>query len=145
MSIKSNRQKGKDLENYVAEKLRLSGVDIHAKRQIGSGQGKFKGDISTSLAWTFECKNTAKLKFQETAEQVARESMGYQKEVIVWHPPQNPLADSVVMITLDDFIDLLAKEKTAGGVDNLLDKREVKWHLEKVAFHAKQVIRELGQ
>ena len=110
-TIKSRKAKGKQLEDFVADKLRSSGVDINAVRQIGSGSGKRKGDINTGIGWTIECKNSKRFDWSGATKQVRREGMGYQKEVIVYHSDRTPLDDSVAIINLDDFVDLLKAEK----------------------------------
>lgn len=141
MSIKSNLQKGKDLENFVAGLLNSSGIDSQAIRQIGSGNGKRKGDIHTSIDWTFECKNTARFDWGEASKQVAREAMGYGKEVIIWHPPKTPLDSSVAIINIHDFIDLL---KTAQAPKIKSDDREMKYKLTALREADRRVLNELG-
>jgi len=143
MKPKSAIQKGKDLENYVAEQLSAHDVDIMAKRQTGSGNGKKKGDIHTSLGWTIECKNTKNFNWKSAAEQVARESMGYQKEVIVWHPPKKPLGDSIAIINLEEFIEFLKFKKDHAQSDDILDKYQIKNNLDRAVYHLKQVVKNL--
>lgn len=109
--IQTARQRGKDLENFVADKLKNSGLDPQAIRQIGSGSGLRKGDIHNSLGWTFECKNVGRFNWEEAAKQVRREAMGYQKECIIYHPKNRPLDDSVAIININDFIELLKGER----------------------------------
>ena len=145
MMPRSAIQKGKELENFVVEKIRTSGLDIHAKRQEGSGNGLKKGDIYTALDWTIECKNTKNFNYKEAAAQVQRESMGYQHEAIIWHPPQRPLGDSIVIINIDEFIDLLKQKQKGMSRDEIFNKREFKYNLEKLCFHAKQVIKEMPE
>lgn len=143
MTPKSAIQKGKELENYVSEQMRLKGIDAKARREIGSGSGKFKGDISTDIGWTIECKNTKRFDWASAAEQVRRESMGYQKEVIIWHPPQRPMADSVAIISLEDWFEFIKLKKAGLNKDDILDKREVKYNLERAVSHLKQVVKNL--
>lgn len=143
MSIKSNKAKGKELESFVADKLKSSGLDLQAIRQIGSGSGLRKGDIHNSLGWCFECKNVGRFNWEEAAKQVRREAMGYQKEVIIYHPKNKPLADSVAIINLDDFIDLLAVEKNNQNTGQILDRYEIKSNLEKAVMYLKKVVRNL--
>lgn len=139
MNPKSAIQKGKDLENYVAELLVKSGIDRHASRQIGSGNGKKKGDIATAIPWTIECKNTKTFKWKEASEQVKRESMGYQKEVVIWHPPQKPLDQSICIININEFIELLegVKKPTIERND-----RQYRYKLERTVACLKDLIKE---
>ena len=140
MSIKSNIQKGKDLENFVAGLFESSGLDRRAVRQIGSGNGKRKGDVANDLGWTIECKNSKAFRFKDAADQVAREGMGYQKEAIIWHPPNRPMDASVVIINISDFIELLQrfKEPVVKGED-----RQFKYKLDRLVNYAKDLIKEL--
>lgn len=143
MSVKSNIQKGKELENYVCDKLASHGIDPRATRQPGSGNGKRKGDINTDIGWAIECKNTKAFRFKDAADQVARDGMGYNKECIVWHPPQRPLDSSVVIINFQDFLDLLKYYKDHQGRETILDKYQVKRNLERAVFHLKEVVKDL--
>lgn len=143
MSARSNIQKGKELENYVADQLATRGIDVRAARQIGSGNGKRKGDISTDIGWTFECKNTKAFRWSDAAAQVAREAMGYGKEGVVWHPPGKPMDQSIVIINVQDFLEMLKFVKDHAGREEILDKYQVKRHLEQISFHAKQIIKDL--
>lgn len=141
MKAKSAHQKGKLLESYVAD--RISHLDPQAVRQIGSGSGHRKGDIHNSLGLCIECKNTKVFNLKATLAQVRREAMGYQEEVIIWHPPQKPLADSIVVLGLDFFITLLEARQNGMAKEDILDKYEVKNNLQKAIHHLKQVDKNL--
>ncbi len=141
--IQTSRQRGKELENFIADKLKSSGLDLQAIRQIGSGSGLRKGDVHNSLGWTFEAKNTKRFDFYEAAKQVEREAMGYQKSVIVWHPKNRPLENSVAIINFEDFITLLKSEKHNQSSDEILDKYSIKSNLEKGIFFLKKVVKNL--
>lgn len=139
MNPKSAIQKGKDLENYVADLLVKSGIDRHASRQIGSGSGKKKGDIATSIPWTIECKNTKTFNWKSASEQVKREAMGYQKEAIVWHPPNRPMDQSIVILNINDFITLLEGSKMPTIERN---DRQYRYKLERAISCLKDLIKE---
>jgi len=143
MNPKSAIKKGKDLENYLADQLSSRGIDVRAVRQIGSGNGKRKGDISTDIGWTFECKNTKVFRWSDAAAQVAREAMGYGKEGVVWHPPGKPMDQSVVIINVQDFLEMLKFQKDHQGRETILDKYTIKRNLERAIFHLKEVTKEL--
>jgi len=51
------------LDSLVGERLVKSGLDPRAKREIGSGSGKAKGDISNGLDLHLECKNQKRADF----------------------------------------------------------------------------------
>ncbi len=143
MNPRSAIQKGKELENFVAEQLQSYGLDIKAKRQIGSGSGKAKGDISTDMGFTIECKNTKRFDWKSAADQVRREAMGYQKEMIIWHPPQRPMDDSVAIVNVHDLFFLLKFWKDHQNRETILDKYSIKNNLERAVMHLKNVIKEL--
>jgi len=122
---KTNIAKGKQLEDFVAKLLRDSGLDIKARREIGSGSGVFKGDVSNNLDIHFECKNVAKMQWKETFKQIARDNVSGHKEVLVWHMPNTSLNDSKVVINIDYFIDLLLGNTQE--LQNPLDSNELKF------------------
>lgn len=143
MKPQSAIQKGKDLENHVAKRLRDLGIDIRADRQGGSGNGLRKGDIVTDTGITFECKNTHNFNWKSTADQVRKASLGYNKEVIVWHPPQRPLADSIAVVPLEDYLELLKSKHDHRDSETILDKYTIKSNLEKAVHYLKRVIKEV--
>lgn len=136
-------QKGKILENFVVEELRLKGFESQAHRNPGSGSGLRKGDIGNGLGICFECKNTAQPNLGVTLRQVNRESMGTQEPVVVWHMPNTPLADSKVIIDWHFFLDLLMARKNNASREDILDRYTIKNHLDKAIFHLKQVRRDV--
>ena len=140
MSIKSNKAKGKELEDHIASRLRSSGLDPNAIRQLGSGSGKFKGDVHNAIGWCFEAKNTARFNWKEAQEQVEREGMGYQKSIIIWHAPRTPLNQSVAIINFEDFIELLKGERR--GITDM-DKIP-KYLVNKVREELRQLLKYLG-
>ena len=57
MKTQSAIQKGKQLEEFIVDELRLSGLDRRAYRQKGSGNGLNKGDVWKDLNLCIEAKN----------------------------------------------------------------------------------------
>jgi hypothetical protein len=107
MRPKSRIAKGKLLEKWVAERLRHTGLDPEARREIGSGSGRFKGDIATKLPITFECKNTKNFQAKAYLKQAEEASMGYQEACVIWHPPGTPMENSKVFMPWSLFETLL--------------------------------------
>lgn len=107
MKPQSAKAKGRELEKYLVQLMRDKGLDRRAAHTPGSGNGLDKGDIWNELGWCFEAKNTKKAPGKAEFEQVRREAMGYQKEVIVWHRPATSMDESVAIINILDFLDLL--------------------------------------
>ena len=136
-------EKGKKLEKYIAERFKESGLDFRAKRQPGSGNGLNKGDVDNDIGWCVECKNSKNFCWEKTTKQVAREAMGHQKELIVWHPNYRPLSDSVAVLNINDLIDLMVKVKNNRSKEDILDKWQIKNNLNKAVYHLKQVVKDI--
>jgi hypothetical protein len=132
--------KGKVLEEFIVDRLRITGLDTRAYRQKGSGNGLNKGDIWSDLGICFEAKNTKNLALNSTLKQVRRESMGTQTPVIVYHPPQIPLEDSVVIIDWHYFESLLLKTQQPKTVN---PDRALAWKVKSLIQSAKQLLKEL--
>ena len=141
--MSNSSQKGKMLEDFVAQRLIDLKIDTQAYRQHGSGNGKKKGDVQNNSGWTFECKNSKIFSWKKTSKQVEKEAMGYNGGVIVWHPPQTALENSIAVIALEDFLHLLKFEVDHKDQSQILDKYQIKNNLEKAVYHLKQVIKEL--
>jgi len=140
MRIQSRIQKGKELENWITDRLRLSGLDRRAYRQKGSGNGLNKGDIWNDLNLCIECKNQKNFS-KDWYKQAEKESMGTQEPIVVWHPPQLPLEASMVFINWDYFEKLLIKSKNPPDIKS--PNKNLKWKLEKLRQVANEVIKEL--
>lgn len=139
MKPKSTIAKGKELEKWIVERLKISGLDTRAGRTPGSGSGKIKGDIWNDLGICFEAKNQKKFQ-QAWFKQAREESMGTTEPVIVWHPPQEPLDNSFVMLNWYFFEELLKRRKEP-EIKN--PDRAVAWKIKSLINAAKQLLREL--
>jgi len=133
-------QKGKQLEEFITDELRSSGLDRRAYRQKGSGSGLNKGDSWNSLGLCIECKNQHNFS-PKWYQQAEKESMGTQEPIVVWHAPQTPLEASMVFITWSYFKKLLLKSKEPPKINE--PSRELKWRLQRLIDDAKSVIKEL--
>lgn len=143
MLPRSAIQKGKELEDFIAEELRASGIDPRAQRQKGSGNGLFKGDIWNDVGLCIEAKNTKTLFLMGAWHQAVREAMGTQEPVVVWHHPFTPLGDSKVIISWEYFKALVKNKQDNQGKGEILEKWQVKNHLQQAVQHLKQVIKNL--
>ncbi|MEK6882159.1 MAG: hypothetical protein AABY22_21255 [Nanoarchaeota archaeon] len=140
MKPKSAIAKGKILENYLVDLIKQVYPEAH--RQPGSGSGKHRGDVVFGN-WTVQCKNTKNFNFKEAVAEVKKDAMGYRKELIVWHKQNTPLDDSVAIVNINDFMDLLKSEKNNQSSDEILDKYSIKSNLEKGIFFLKKVVKNL--
>jgi len=139
MRPQSAIQKGKELENWIVDRLRISGLDTRAYRQRGSGNGLNKGDVWNDLNLCIEAKNCKNFS-REWFKQVKRESLGMQIPVVVWHTNQVPLDDSVVLISWNYFEELLLKSRES---ELKQPDREMKYNLVRLVDAAKRVIKDL--
>ncbi len=115
--MKTSVQKGKILEKYVADQIRLKGLDPRAYPSHGSGSSPTeKGDIWTSLMCLgqnvgIECKNHKNLAIPEWWLQVRKlESLG-REPILVFKIHNAPLGDTLATIYLDTLLDLLKNQK----------------------------------
>ena len=139
MKIKSSIAKGKELENYIVDRLRLSGLDNRAYRQKGSGNGLNKGDVWNDLSLCIECKNQKNFS-KDWFEQAEKESMGTQEPIVVWHAPQTPLEASMVFITWDYLEKLLVRSKEPPTPET---SNELKWRVKRFVDYGKELLKEL--
>lgn len=113
MKPKSAKQKGKFLEEHVADQIRLKGIDLRAYRESSSGAGnREKGDIWTSMQVLgqnagIECKNQATIKIPDWWRQTCKlESLG-REPMLVFKIPHAPLEATLVTMYLDTVLELI--------------------------------------
>lgn len=111
--MKTSVQKGKILEKYVADQIRLKGIDPKAYPSHGSGNSSSeKGDIWTSMMVLgqnvgIECKNHSTLHIPEWWKQVKKlESLG-REPMLVFKIYGEPLEATKVVMYLDTVLELL--------------------------------------
>jgi hypothetical protein len=141
MNPNSAIEKGKLLENFIVDRLRISGLDKRAYRQKGSGNGLNKGDIWNALDLCIECKNQKNFS-KDWFKQVKKESLGVQIPVVIWHPPQVPLQDSIVMIDWNFFEQLLLKYIEKPSLEK--PNREFSYKLNNLKIAVNQLMKEIG-
>lgn len=144
MSNASARQKGKDLENYVADQIVAFGIDPKARRDGASGAGnREKGDIVTTMMVLgqnvgIECKNQKVLHIQEWWRQTMELMSLGREPVLAFKIFGEPMSETKVVIALDTFLRLA---KLAEGKEEAVpqyetqDDRNKKYVLER-ARHA---------
>jgi len=130
------KEKGKLLENYVADRLVETGLDVRAKRDGASGAGnREKGDVSTSVDINgrnlgIECKNHKSLHIPDWWKQTQKlEEIG-REPVLVFKQHQKSLEESLVVIYFETLLELLQ-----GNSENLTPKLEnpdIKWRAKRV-------------
>lgn len=135
----SNIQKGKFLENWIVERLRMSGLDKRAYRQKGSGSGLNKGDIWNDLGVCFEAKNQKQF-HAAWFKQAKEESMGTQEPVVVWKPPLEPPDNSLVVLNWYFFEELLKHRKEPALKE---PDKEMSFQLRRLKETINQILKQL--
>ncbi len=125
MSIKSARQKGKDLEDYVADQIVEFGLDPKARREGSSGAGnREKGDVQTNMMVLgqnagIECKNWKVVAIPEWWRQTKKlEGLG-REPILVYKLPGDPYEGTLVTIYLDTFLHLVKAAGPRERLDNI--------------------------
>lgn len=119
MKPQSAIQKGKELENYVCDQLRLKGLDDKAYRSHGSGNGnKEKADIWTKTTILgrnagIECKNHATPHIKDWWEQTQKLEVLGREPVLVYKLFGESMEEAKAVIYLDTLLDLIKNQTTA--------------------------------
>lgn len=112
-NMRSTKQKGKILENYVADQIQDKGIDPRARAEMSSGAGnREKGDIWTSMMILgqnvgIECKNQNTLKIQEWWRQTKKLEKLSREPVLIFHIEHEPFGETKALIYLDTLLELV--------------------------------------
>lgn len=115
--MKTQVQKGKILEEYVASQIREKGIDPKAYRSHGSGSGNSeKADICTSMMILgqnagIECKNQAVIKIPDWWRQTKKLESLSKEPVLAFKIYGEPLQETKVVIYLDTLLELIKNQK----------------------------------
>jgi len=111
------KQKGKELEEHVADLIISKGLDARAKRDGASGaSNREKGDVSTSMMVLnqnagIECKNQNKIKIPEWWKQVQElEKLG-REPMLVFKIKGTGYENSLCTMYLDTVLELIKASK----------------------------------
>lgn len=146
MNPRSSIAKGKELENYVVDELRRRGLDIHASRSSGSGNGnRDKADIVTSYQigqrnLGIECKNHKKADLFQWWSQTELLRPLSMLPILVVKPPKLPLGESLAVLSLYDLLDIFTALRTPKTAN---PDRTVKWKLQALKNAINQVLKEI--
>ena len=117
MKPQSAKAKGKILESYVAEQIRVKGLDPKAYPSHGSGSSPTeKGDIWTSMMILgqnagIECKNQKTLAIPDWWRQTQKlQSLG-REPVLVYKIPNAPFENTLCTIYLDTLLELIKNQR----------------------------------
>ena len=123
-SIKSRKQKGKALEDYVAQRLRETGIDPRARRSLGSGSGtREKADIETSAMIGdtnigIECKHTDKPKLLDWWRQARKLEQVRRVPILVWKQTGDQYTDTKAIISMETLLQLIETQADVGNYNN---------------------------
>lgn len=147
----NNRAKGDELQEYVAKKIRETGLDLKAKSNPDSGSGTGeKSDIVTDLQICglnagIECKNHAKANVKIWWDQTIKlESLGYEP-VLAYKLDNEPMEDTKVVLRLDTLLELLqeAQGVTTEKVITIGESREIQYKGDNVIRSIKELVKAL--
>lgn len=117
MKAKSAIAKGKLLEDYVAEQIRVKGIDPRANRSFGSGNGNTeKSDIWTSMMVLgqnagVECKNHKTLAIPEWWRQTRKLQDLGREPILVFKQFGEPMGETKCVIYYDTLLELIKCQK----------------------------------
>lgn len=122
MKSKSSIEKGKRLEKWIIDELFEYAIDLNARRESGSGNGKRKGDLSSSIDFLIEAKNQKKPNWLDTIDQAKRQARsGFynpDKWLAVIRDPREPEFHTVyAVLDIHQFL-MLYKKAMEPRTDN---------------------------
>lgn len=145
MEIQSAKAKGKRYENYIAERIREMDIDSRAGREIGSGSGKAKGDIRSTIDFLIEAKNQATINWNKSInqaeEQAKRGFHNPDRWLLVVRDPNKPEFDrSFAVMDFEQFL-ILYKKAMEPKLAN--PDRELKYLMERAKNDLNKIINKL--
>lgn len=144
MKPKSSISKGKRFENFIAQQIEGEGLG-KARREIGSGSGKRKGDIFTNLPFLIEAKNVSSIAWFKSIDQSKKQARignwASDKWCLVVRDSRAPEFEKVyAVIDFWEFLKLLKKERAPMVKE---PDRELRWRLSRLKEAAVQVLKVL--
>ena len=142
MKPRSAKNKGNRYENHLIEVLREK-LDSKAQRTYGSGAGLDKQDVRLpSFNIEIEAKNQKTLKIIDWWEQCKRQEFGNTAVLCFRNPRKAEFQESLVVMGLDDWIELVKKQNEVVEVESNFDPK-LKWKVANLKRAAQEVFKEL--
>lgn len=144
-SPKTSIQKGKALEDHVANEIEMRGLG-KARRSIGSGSGtKEKADIDTDMMINgqnigIECKNHAVPHVKEWWSQAEKLRALSRTPVVVYKLKGEAMPDCKAIISFSDLLDLCKKAQEPKTV-LWQENRDARYKLSSLVRAAKEVLK----
>jgi len=142
------KEKGKQLEQHVCDRMKHYGIDIEAQRDGASGaSNRDKRDIQTKAmigerTLGIECKNHAVPHIKDWWEQAEKLSVLGYEPVLVYKLKGEGLMESKAVVYLDTFLELLGQSKGEVTVSSQ-DDPKFKWKMANLKRACQEVFREL--
>lgn len=145
MKPNSIRSKGKRFEKYICEQIELAGFG-QARREVGSGSGKKKGDIFANLPFLLECKNHKRLNWfksiDQSKSQAEKGNWDKDKWALIVRDSRTP-EDNPHIYTLIDFWQFLELLKRNKEPQIKKPNKEMKWDLTNLKNLCNKIIKKL--
>ncbi len=140
MKTKSTQRIGNEYEEHLKEILRTE-LDSKARITYLSGRGTEKSDIYLpSLSIEIECKNQKTLKIIDWWEQCKSQEINNLSVLALTNPRKPKMKETLIVMDLYDWIELLKNQKGAGEVESGFDKN-FKWKVKKLKDAAQDVFK----
>jgi hypothetical protein len=142
MKAKSAKNKGNRYENYLIEVLREK-LDNKAQRTYGSGSGLDKQDIRLpQFDIEIEAKNQKALHIIDWWEQCKKQEFGNTGVLVFRNPRKSEFLESLVVMNLDDWIELVKKQNETVEVESNKDP-QLKWKIKRLKEACQSVFKDL--
>lgn len=142
------KEKGKQLEQHICDRMKEHGIDIEAQRDGASGaSNRDKRDIQTKADINgrtigIEAKNHAVPHIKDWWSQTEKLStLGYEP-VLVYKLKGEGMMESKVVIYLETFLELLEQSKGEVIVSSQ-DDPKFKWKMKKLKDAVQDIFKEL--
>lgn len=149
MKAKSAIQKGKNLENHIADEITKRGLG-KSYRSHGSGSGtREKSDIWSSMAMGdrtafIEAKNRQRISIKAWWRKLEKQADDQNREpILAFKIAGDPYENTLATIRLETLLDLLAEDREVEEVVEPANIRNIDFHISKMKHHAKKLKEEL--
>lgn len=147
METKSTKLKGESFEKLIAKEVEAEGLGF-ARREVGSGSGKRKGDIAANLPFLIEAKNWDKYDINRWVDQAKRQAeqgnWDRDKWALVFRDFRSPETNPEIYAVIDfwQFLKLLKKDSAPRIKE---PDRQFKWKVQRLIDSAKAVLKDLKE
>jgi len=148
MLSKSKIEKGKRFEKMIAQEIEEMGLGS-ARREIGSGSGKKKGDIFANIPFLLEAKNQPSAKIgkilnwiDQAKRQAEQGNWDKDKWMLVFRDPRTPETNPRIYAVIDFWEALKLLKKDQEPMIKEPD-RSLSWDIKQLVDAGKRVLKQL--